>query len=73
MIIVDRGVVEDHLPNHVLSSLERFKRQCLAAHCKEAEVENLRKLRKKEMDERRKARALSSAGGIIITSTSTSP
>ena len=42
MILIDRGAVEDHLPNHVLASLERFKRQSLAPYYNEAEVDRLR-------------------------------
>ena len=64
MIIIDRGVVDDHLPNHVLNSLKRFKRQCLTEYYHETDVDNLRKQRRKEMQERKKARALSSTGGI---------
>ena len=64
MIMIDRGAVEDHLPNHVLGSLERFKRQSLAEHYQWSEVERLREKAKRERQEKREARALSSARGI---------
>ena len=63
MIIIDRGAVDDHLPNHVLAALQRFKRQALAQSYREAEVERLREEAWREMDQKRKARALSSARG----------
>ena len=63
MIIIDRGAVEDHLPNHVLAALQRFKRQSLGQSYREAEVERLREEAWREMNQKRKARALSSARG----------
>ena len=63
MIIIDRGAVEDHLPNHVLVSLERFKRQTLAQHYNGAEVERLRDQTRRERQQRREARELSSVKG----------
>ena len=64
MVIIDRGVVEDHLPNHLLASLLRFKRQCLPQHYREEEVERVREGRRMERQERREARELTSAGGV---------
>ena len=63
MIIIDRGAMEDHLPNHVLAALQRFKRQSLGQSYREAEVERLREEAWREMNQKRKARALSSARG----------
>lgn len=63
MIMIDRGAVEDHLPNHVLASLERFKRQSLAPYYNEAEVDRLRGESCRQIQRNREARALTNARG----------
>ena len=65
MILIDRGVVEDHLPNHVLDSLVQFKQQCLAQHYKEEEVERLREVRRRERQEHREARNKTNTAGYV--------
>ena len=68
MILIDRGVVEDHLPNHVLDSLVQFKQQCLAQHYREEEVKKLREVGKRERQERREARKkTNTAGAVLVT------
>ena len=66
MILIDRGVVEDHLPNHVLDSLVQFKQQCLAQHYREEEVKKLREVGKRERQEHREARKKTNTAGAVL-------
>ena len=66
MILIDRGVVEDHLPNHVLDSLVQFKQQCLAQHYKEEEVKKLREFWKRLRHARIEARKKTNTAGAIL-------
>ena len=66
MIMIDRGAVDDHLPNHVLASLMRFKRQNLAPTYSEEQVETLREEAWRDMQQKRKARALSNERGALV-------
>ena len=56
MIMIDHGVVEDHLPNHVLDSLVQFKQKCLLHHYNEEEVKSLREDKNQERHHCREAR-----------------
>lgn len=64
MIIIDRGVVEDHLPNHVMDSLVQFKKQCLLQHYDVTAVQKLREKRRNERQKRREARELTNLKGF---------
>ena len=64
MIIMDRGVVEDHMPNHVLESLLRFKKQCIMPHYDQRTVDKLRTKREVARKERREARDQTSVTGL---------
>ena len=65
MILIDRGVVEDHLPNHVLDSLVRFRQQSLGQHYREEEVEGLREVRRRERQEHSEARKKTNTAGSV--------
>ena len=67
MLMIDRGAVDDHLPNHVLASLMRFKAQSLAPTYSEEQVERLREEAWRDTQRKIKARPLSSRKGALYS------
>ena len=67
MLMIDRGVVDDHLPNHVLASLTRFKAQSLAPTYSEEQVERLREEAWRDTQRKIKARPLNSRKGALYS------
>ena len=51
-IIVDRGMVGDHLPNHVLSALLRCQKEIVGTLYKPNEVRSLRINKRQKISER---------------------
>ena len=66
MIIMDRGVVEDHMPNHVLESLLLFQKQCIRPHYDQASVAQLKTKNEMARRDRREAREKTSITGLSI-------
>ena len=66
VIIMDRGIVEDHMPNHVLDSLLRFRKQCIEPHYDQGKVEELKTKNETERRDRRVAREKTNVTGLYI-------
>ena len=54
MIIIDKGIVQDHLPNEVLNAMKRCNSQLISGNYDPVEVEQKRKKLMDEFSEYRK-------------------
>ena len=68
VILMDKGIVEDHMPNHVLDSLVRFKKQAILPHYSHTGVEEIKSKQETDRQARRKARERTETTGLFYVS-----